>query len=48
MRAKLGSFFGWTLPGLGIKRWALLVAFGLVLILNAITRWFVAEGSGID
>ncbi|MBV8154028.1 MAG: YvcK family protein [Candidatus Eremiobacteraeota bacterium] len=48
VRAKLGSFFGWTLPGLGIKRWALLVAFGLVLILNAITRWFVAEGSGID
>lgn len=37
----------WLLPGLRIKRWVLLVAIGIVLLFDAIARWFVAEGTGI-
>lgn len=37
----------WLLPGLGIKRWVLLAAVGIALLLDAIMRWVVAEGGGI-
>jgi len=37
----------WLLPGLGVKRWILLTAVGVVLVFDAIARWFVAEGSGV-
>ena len=37
----------WLLPGLGIKRWLLLSAVGIVLLVDAINRWFVAEGLGL-
>jgi uncharacterized cofD-like protein len=47
MRKRLAASLQWLLPGLRIKRWALLAAFGVVLLLDAITRWFIAEGSGI-
>jgi uncharacterized cofD-like protein len=35
------------LPGAGVKRWILLAVFGIVLLLDAITRWLIALGSGI-
>jgi uncharacterized cofD-like protein len=37
----------WLLPGLGIKRWVLLAAVGIALLIDAIMRWVVAEGGGI-
>jgi uncharacterized cofD-like protein len=37
----------WLLPGLGVKRWLLLAAFGVVLLLDAVTRWFIAQGTGV-
>ncbi|MBC5798946.1 MAG: YvcK family protein [Candidatus Eremiobacteraeota bacterium] len=37
----------WFYPGLGVKRWLVLAAFGCALLVNGITRWFVAEGSQI-
>lgn len=37
----------WLLPGLGIKRWLLLALLGVVLLVNAVDRWFVAEGMGL-
>jgi uncharacterized cofD-like protein len=47
MRKRLAASFHWVLPGLGLKRWIILAVFGIVLLLDAITRWFIAEGSGI-
>ncbi|MDQ2866635.1 MAG: YvcK family protein [Candidatus Eremiobacteraeota bacterium] len=37
----------WLLPGLGIKRWLLLAVIGIVLLVDAVDRWFVAEGMGL-
>jgi uncharacterized cofD-like protein len=36
----------WLLPGLGVKRWLLLVVLGVVLLLDGVYRWVVAEGGG--
>jgi len=36
----------WLLPGLGIKRWLLLAAIGVLLLLDGVYRWVVAEGGG--
>lgn len=47
MRDRFASWLQWFLPGLGIKRWILLAAIGVVLLMDAATRWFIAEGSGI-
>jgi uncharacterized cofD-like protein len=47
MRARFARSLRWLVPGLGIKRWILLAAFGLVVLLDAATRWFIAEGTGI-
>jgi uncharacterized cofD-like protein len=44
---RVTSWFGWLLPGLRIKRWVLLAAFGIVLLVDAIVRWLIAEGAGI-
>ena len=38
-------FARWFYPGLGIKRWLVVAALGCILLVNGITRWFVAEGS---
>ena len=38
-------FGRWLYPGIGVKRWILLGCIGIALIVNGITRWFVAEGS---
>jgi len=46
MRNRVIAPLQWLLPGLGIKRWVLLAAFGLFLVIDAIDRWFVAEGTG--
>lgn len=37
--------FRWLLPGLGVKRWLLLAAFGAVLVLDGAGRWLTAEGA---
>jgi uncharacterized cofD-like protein len=44
---RIGGWFQWLLPGLRIKRWAILAAFGIVLLLDAMVRWLIAEGAGI-
>jgi uncharacterized cofD-like protein len=44
---RIAGWFQWLLPGLGIKRWVILAAFGIVLLLDAIVRWVIAEGAGI-
>jgi uncharacterized cofD-like protein len=46
LRARTLASLQWLIPGLGIKRWILLALFGLVLVLDGVNRWFVAEGSG--
>src|SRR5271166_2878616 len=47
MRERLSGAIRWMVPGLGIKRWLLVAAFGLVLLLDALERWLIAEGTGI-
>jgi uncharacterized cofD-like protein len=47
MRQRFVGTLNWLLPGTGVKRWIVLAALGLVLLLDAITRWFIAEGTGI-
>jgi uncharacterized cofD-like protein len=42
--AHLAGWFRWLLPGLGVKRWILLVAVGVALLVNGADRWLVAEG----
>ena len=48
MRQRFARSFGWLLPGAGVKRWILLAIFGIVLLLDAVTRWLIALGSGIQ
>lgn len=47
MRQRFARSLHWLLPGLGVKRWILLAAFGVVLLLDGVTRWFIAEGTGV-
>jgi len=47
MRERLGRSLHWLLPGAGVKRWILLALFGVAILLDAATRWFIAEGTGI-
>lgn len=47
MSKRIVGSFQWLLPGLGIKRWVLLAAFGIALLLDAVARWLVAEGTAI-
>ena len=46
MRRNPVSSLRWLLPGIGIKRWLLLAIVGMLLLIDAINRWFVAEGVG--
>jgi len=48
VKRRLSSSLQWLLPGLGIKRWAVLAVFGILLVFDAVARWLIAEGSGID
>lgn len=47
MRDRLSRSLQWLLPGAGVKRWIVLALFGIVLLLDAIARWFIAQGIGI-
>ncbi|MGA7356860.1 MAG: hypothetical protein WBW76_15655, partial [Candidatus Cybelea sp.] len=47
MRDRFARSLQWLMPGVGVKRWVLLAIFGVVLLLDAATRWFIAEGTGI-
>jgi uncharacterized cofD-like protein len=47
MRERLARSMHWLMPGVGVKRWILLGAFGIVLLLDAGTRWLIAQGTGI-
>ena len=47
MSKRFVGSFQWLLPGLGVKRWVLLAALGIALLLDAVARWLVAEGTGI-
>lgn len=38
----------WLLPGLGIKRWLIIAAFGVFLLLDGVDRYLVAEGSSFS
>lgn len=48
MSKRVVNWFEWLLPGLGIKRWIVLVVLGLILLADALVRWLIAEGAGID
>lgn len=47
MRERFARALPWLLPGIGVKRWILLTALGVVVLFDAVTRWLIAEGSGI-
>ncbi len=47
MRRRVSGSLHWLLPGMGVKRWVLLAAFGVIVLLDAATRWLIAEGTGI-
>jgi uncharacterized cofD-like protein len=47
MRKRLSNSLQWLLPGLGIKRWLFVALLGIVLLVDAMMRWSVAEGNGI-
>lgn len=47
MRDRFAASLNWLLPGVGIKRWILLAILGVVVLLDAVTRWLIAEGTGI-
>src|SRR5690242_16511303 len=44
MRNRMMKPLQWLIPGLGIKRWLLLAFFGLLILLDGVDRWLVAEG----
>jgi uncharacterized cofD-like protein len=41
------DFVRWFMPGLGVKRWLLVAAFGALLIVNGVSRWMTDEGAHI-
>ena len=45
MRDRFAGWLQWLLPGLGVKRWLLLAAFGVVVLFDAVARWLIAEGT---
>jgi uncharacterized cofD-like protein len=47
MRQRFARWLQWLLPGAGVKRWVALAALGVVVLLDAATRWLIAQGSGI-
>src|SRR5690242_5726288 len=47
MRQRFLRSLQWLVPGVGMKRWVLLATLGLILLLDATMRWFIAEGAGI-
>ncbi|MFZ0032872.1 MAG: gluconeogenesis factor YvcK family protein [Candidatus Cybelea sp.] len=47
MRERFTRSLQWLLPGVGVKRWIFVAAFGIVVLLDAATRWLTAQGTGI-
>ncbi|HTU83616.1 MAG TPA: gluconeogenesis factor YvcK family protein [Candidatus Acidoferrales bacterium] len=47
MRKRFVAWLQWLLPGIGVKRWAVVALLGIAILVDAITRWFIAEGTGI-
>jgi uncharacterized cofD-like protein len=47
MRERFARSLHWLLPGVAVKRWILLAALGIIVLLDAVARWLIAEGSGI-
>ncbi|MBV8531939.1 MAG: YvcK family protein [Candidatus Eremiobacteraeota bacterium] len=47
MRDRFARSLHWLLPGVGVKRWIVLSVLGTVLLLDAVARWFIAQGTGI-
>jgi uncharacterized cofD-like protein len=47
MRQRFARSLHWLFPGLGVKRWLIVSIIGIVLLVDAVTRWFIAEGTGI-
>jgi hypothetical protein len=48
MRQRIARSLHWLVPGVGVKRWIVLAIFGVVLVLDAMSRWFIAQGTGIN
>ncbi|MDQ2872380.1 MAG: YvcK family protein [Candidatus Eremiobacteraeota bacterium] len=44
-RKRLMPILRWFYPGLGVKRWLLVAIIGLLLLVNAINRYLVANGA---
>jgi uncharacterized cofD-like protein len=38
----------WAYPGLGVKRWLVVVIVGILLLVNGLDRYLVAEGAGVN
>jgi uncharacterized cofD-like protein len=38
----------WAYPGLGVKRWLIVVIVGILLLVNGVDRYLVAEGAGVN
>ncbi len=38
----------WAYPGLGVKRWLVVVVVGILLLVNGVDRYLVAEGAGVN
>ncbi|MGA8097953.1 MAG: gluconeogenesis factor YvcK family protein [Candidatus Cybelea sp.] len=47
MQERFTRSLQWLLPGVGVKRWIFVAAFGVVVLLDAATRWLTAQGTGI-
>jgi uncharacterized cofD-like protein len=47
MQERLTRSLQWLLPGVGVKRWIFVAAFGIIVLIDAATRWLTAQGMGI-
>jgi uncharacterized cofD-like protein len=45
---KLPPALRWAYPGLGVKRWLAVVFVGILLLVNGVDRYLVAEGAGVN
>ena len=45
---KLPPAVRWAYPGLGVKRWLIVVIIGILLLVNGVDRYLVAEGAGVN
>jgi uncharacterized cofD-like protein len=45
---KLPPMLRWAYPGLGVKRWLIVVIIGILLLVNGVDRYLLAEGVGVN